>query len=118
MRSAGDLSKIDLKAALEADLGWNRKAALNKAAPARFTTPAGSRLLIDYGREAPTVSVRAQELFGLSSHPMAGGAPLMIELLSPAGRPIAATADLPGFWKGAWADFVKAPIRISTTMPG
>lgn len=104
IRTADQLSRLDLNAALEADLGWARKPMLDAAAPCRFQTPAGSRLLIDYGRETPTVSVRAQEMFGLSEHPMAGGAPMMVELLSPAGRPIAATADLSGFWRGAWAD--------------
>lgn len=104
LRSAADLSKLDLLAALEADLGWERKGELDRVAPARFQTPAGSRLLIDYGRDRPTVSVRAQEMFGLSTHPMAGDTPLMVELLSPAGRPIASTVDLPGFWNGAWAD--------------
>ncbi len=104
IRTVEQLSKIDLNAALEADLGWVGKSALDAAAPARFQTQAGSRLLIDYGRETPTISVRAQEMFGGAAHPMAGETALMVELLSPAGRPIAATADLPGFWRGAWAD--------------
>ncbi len=103
-KSAADLSRLDLKAVLEADLGWERAKALDATAPARFLTPAGSRLLIDYGRETPTISARAQEMFGLTTHPMAGATPLMVELLSPASRPIATTADLPGFWRGAWAD--------------
>jgi len=54
----------------------------------------------------PVVSARAQAFYGLNPAPaLAGGqVPLQIALLSPAGRPIAITADLPGFWRGAWAD--------------
>ncbi len=61
---------------------------------------------IDYDAEAgPKLAIRVQELFGLDRHPaMAGGrVPLVIELLSPAHRPVQMTRDLPGFWRGSYA---------------
>ena len=70
-------------------------------------TPAGSRHAIDYGGDAgPAVDVRVQALFGLGQHPRiaAGLVPLMLRLTSPAGRPVQVTTDLPGFWRGSWAE--------------
>ncbi|PZN54769.1 MAG: ATP-dependent helicase HrpB, partial [Proteobacteria bacterium] len=73
-----------------------------------FRTP----IPIRYDDEAPVLAIRVQELFGLDRHPaIAGGAvPLTLELLSPAHRPIQTTRDLPGFWRGSWAD-VRADMR-------
>ena len=48
-----------------------------------------------------------QDLFGTKEHPLAGGQPIVLHLLSPADRPIQVTADLPGFWEGTWADVKK-----------
>ncbi|ADZ72120.1 ATP-dependent helicase HrpB [Polymorphum gilvum] len=82
-------------------------AEVDRQAPSHFTAPTGSRVPIDYGAEAgPTISIRVQELFGLVKHPSVadGRIPLTLELLSPAHRPIQITRDLPGFWKGSWAD--------------
>ena len=62
---------------------------------------------IDYGGEAPAVELRLQELFGVAEHPTAAGLPLQITLLSPAGRPVQTTADLPGFWASSYADVRK-----------
>jgi len=108
MRGAQDLASLDLVSALEARLDWPARQALDAAAPAAWTAPTGTRCPIDYGREPPAVSVRVQEVFGLDQHPCigtAGGrAPLLMDLLSPARRPAATTQDLPGFWRGAWAD--------------
>ena len=53
------------------------------------------------------MEVRAQALFGLDRHPMVGDIPLLLKLTSPAGRPVQATRDLPGFWRGSWADVRK-----------
>ncbi|MBX3598349.1 MAG: ATP-dependent helicase HrpB [Rhizobiaceae bacterium] len=85
---------------------------LDALAPTHFAAPSGNNVPIDYERENPTLSIRVQELFGLGSHPaIAGGAvPLTLELLSPAHRPIQLTSDLPGFWRGSWAD-VRAEMR-------
>ncbi len=61
---------------------------------------------MDYAGEQPAIAVRVQELFGLTRHPTVGEppVPLLIELLSPARRPVQTTADLPGFWAGSYAD--------------
>jgi ATP-dependent helicase HrpB len=81
-------------------------------APTHFDAPSGSHVPIRYDGEWPVLAIRVQELFGLDSHPsVAGGTvPLTLELLSPAHRPIQTTRDLPGFWRGSWAD-VRADMR-------
>jgi ATP-dependent helicase HrpB len=92
--------------ALAGLLDWEMARRLDAEAPTHLTAPTGSRLAVDYAAEAgPTVSVRVQELFGLANHPaLAGGRiPVILELLSPAHRPIQVTRDLPGFWRGSWA---------------
>jgi ATP-dependent helicase HrpB len=103
--SAGDVSN-----ALHALVPHEMARRLDSEAPDRFTAPTGSELAIDYSAEAgPTISVKVQELFGLSKHPSvaAGKIPLVLSLLSPAGRPIQVTRDLPAFWRGSWADVKK-----------
>ncbi|WP_343520433.1 ATP-dependent helicase HrpB [Sphingomonas sp.] len=94
---------------LQNRLGWDGQKQLDRLAPARFETPAGSTHEIDYAAEGgPTVELRVQALFGLAAHPTLGnGTPLVLSLTSPAGRPIQTTRDLPGFWKGSWADVAK-----------
>ncbi|PWK63703.1 ATP-dependent helicase HrpB [Aminobacter sp. AP02] len=81
-------------------------------APTHFDAPSGSHVPIRYDGEWPVLAVRVQELFGMDKHPsIAGGAvPLTLELLSPAHRPIQTTRDLPGFWRGSWAD-VRSDMR-------
>ena len=94
-------------------LPWNLRRRLDAEAPTHFIAPTGSAVPIDYDAEqGPTVSIRVQELFGLAQHPaIAGGrVPLTIELLSPAHRPVQVTRDLPGFWRGSYAD-VKTEMR-------
>lgn len=95
--------------ALQNRLGWDSQKQLDRLAPARLQTPAGSSHEIDYAAEGgPTVEVRVQALFGLATHPVVGdGTPLTLSLTSPAGRPIQTTRDLPGFWKGSWAEVAK-----------
>ncbi|GAA4035895.1 ATP-dependent helicase HrpB [Parerythrobacter jejuensis] len=89
-------------------LDWATRNRLDQVAPRRFSSPAGTDHEIDYaGDDAPSVEVRAQALFGLDRHPMIGDTPLLLKLTSPAGRPIQATRDLPGFWRGSWADVAK-----------
>ncbi len=97
--------RVDLVAALRATLDWETLQEIERRAPARFETPLGSAP-IDYTRERPTVSIRVQELFGTTTHPVVGDppVPLTIELLSPAMRPVQMTADLPGFWESSYAD--------------
>lgn len=85
---------------------------IDRLAPTHFTVPTGNSIPLNYDGDAPTLSVRVQELFGLAAHPsIAGGkAPIALELLSPAHRPIQLTSDLPGFWRGSWRD-VRADLR-------
>jgi ATP-dependent helicase HrpB len=107
-RRLGDISPAALASALEALLGYEAMRKLDRTAPAEFVSPAGSRHQIDYSAEAgPTVEVRAQALFGLSRHPMAGNVPLVVAITSPAGRPIQTTRDLPGFWAGSWREVAR-----------
>ena len=104
VRSAADLARLDPHDALVGWLDWDERRALDARAPAHHVTPLGRRVPIDYGGERPTISVRAQELYGETRHPTSGATALRVELLSPAGRPVAVTTDLPGFWAGGWAD--------------
>lgn len=104
---AADLRALDLVMVLEAELGWDRAAALAELTPSRLATPAGGDVPIDYSGETPAARVRVQDLFGVREHPLAGGMPIRLELLSPADRPIQTTSDLPGFWAGSWADVRK-----------
>ncbi|MCP3462706.1 ATP-dependent helicase HrpB [Bradyrhizobium sp. CCGUVB23] len=100
-----DVSAGDLSDALMALLPWELRARLEREAPTHFEAPTGTMLAIDYEAEqGPTIAVRLQELFGLNSHPsIAGGkVPLVLELLSPAQRPVQVTRDLPGFWRGSY----------------
>ncbi|GAA6158651.1 ATP-dependent helicase HrpB [Ruegeria sp. HU-ET01832] len=107
VRSADDWKKFDLLPALRARLDWNQTQELDRRAPGSFETPLGRKVPIDYGGAAPEISVRLQELFGVTRHPIVGGEPLKITLLSPAQRPIQITRDLPGFWAGSYADVRK-----------
>jgi ATP-dependent helicase HrpB len=109
-RRLSDIGDAALADALLARLDWSQRAALDRFAPARLETPAGSSHAIDYGADGgPAVAVRCQALFGLARHPMLadGRVPLILQLTSPAGRPIQVTRDLPGFWAGSWADLRK-----------
>jgi len=108
-----EISADELSDAITALVPWNLRRRLDAEAPTHFTAPSGSHVPIDYeAEEGPKLSIRVQELFGLARHPaIAGGrVPLVIELLSPAHRPVQVTRDLPGFWRGSYAD-VKADMR-------
>jgi ATP-dependent helicase HrpB len=103
----------DLAQALMALLPWNLRRRLEVAAPTHFAAPSGSQVAIDYqAPAAPKLAIRVQEVFGLDRHPtIAGGlVPLVLELLSPAHRPVQVTRDLPGFWRGSYAS-VKAEMK-------
>ena len=103
----------ELSTAIGALLPWNMKRRLDTDAPTHFSAPSGSAVPIDYGaEEGPKLSIRVQELYGLDRHPSVAGdkVPLVVELLSPAHRPVQVTRDLPGFWRGSYAA-VKAEMR-------
>jgi len=102
-RRLSDVEGTALSGTLDALLGWEGRKRVDSLAPADFASPAGSHHAIDYEADAgPTVTVRVQALFGLATHPMVAGVPLVLSLTSPAGRPIQTTRDLPGFWAGSW----------------
>jgi ATP-dependent helicase HrpB len=99
------LGADELTEAVTGLLPWNLRRRLDTEAPTHFEAPTGTRAAIDYEAEAgPSISIRVQELFGLDRHPaIAGGrVPLVVELLSPAHRPVQVTKDLPGFWRGSY----------------
>src|SRR6187401_222567 len=103
----------DLAAALDVLIPWNLRKRLDAEAPTHFTAPSASNVPIDYeGEEGPKLAIRVQELFGLAVHPVIAGGrvPLLIELLSPAHRPVQVTRDLPGFWRGSYKD-VRSDLR-------
>ena len=111
--SIAALGADGLTQALHDLLPWNLRRRLDAEAPTHFTAPSGSSVPIDYeADEGPKLAIRVQELFGLDRHPaIAGGrVPLVVELLSPAHRPVQVTRDLPGFWRGSYAA-VKAEMK-------
>jgi ATP-dependent helicase HrpB len=104
--SLKEFSSGDLSDALMTLLPWELRARFEREAPTHFEAPTGTMLAIDYEAEqGPTIAVRLQELFGLNTHPSIakGAVPLVLELLSPAHRPVQVTRDLPGFWRGSYA---------------
>ncbi len=111
--SLKDFSAGDLSDAVMGLLPWELRARLDREAPTHFEAPTGTVLAIDYEAEqGPTIAVRLQELFGLNTHPSVakGKVPLVLELLSPAQRPVQVTRDLPGFWRGSYLD-VRSDLR-------
>ncbi len=109
----GEFSADELFAAVSALVPHGLRRRLDAEAPTRFLAPSGSQVPIDYeAPEGPKLSIRVQELFGLDRHPTiaAGRVPLVVELLSPAHRPVQVTRDLPGFWRGSYAA-VKSDMR-------
>ncbi|MFD1198342.1 ATP-dependent helicase HrpB [Brucella gallinifaecis] len=101
-----------LKNGLMSLVPFDMQRSVEKLAPTHFTVPTGSHIPIRYDAEEPVLAVRVQELFGLDTHPAIanGNVPLLLELLSPAHRPIQITRDLPKFWQGSWAD-VRSDMR-------
>ncbi|MEV6484198.1 ATP-dependent helicase HrpB [Streptomyces sp. NPDC051576] len=112
-RRRSDLGRIEAGQALRRLLPWASGDAgrLDELAPERFSVPSGSRVRIDYGNaEQPVLAVKLQEMFGLQESPEVAGVPVLVHLLSPAGRPAAVTADLASFWKDGYRG-VRAELR-------
>ncbi len=109
VRSKADFASLPLERILHDSLDWEARAALDRLAPTRLKTPAGSTARIDYTNDPPALDVKIQEMFGETRHPTIddGRAPLLIRFLSPARRPVQVTADLPGFWASSYADVRK-----------
>jgi ATP-dependent helicase HrpB len=112
-RSQADLGKIDLLQALKALVGWDKMRELDRQAPEFMTVPTGAHRRIDYNPESgPALPVKLQEMFGCATTPTLadGRYALVVHLLSPAGRPLQVTRDLPSFWKNAYP-LVRAEMR-------
>ncbi|MEU3994936.1 ATP-dependent helicase HrpB [Streptomyces fungicidicus] len=112
-RRRADLARIDAGQALGRLLPWasGEAARLDELAPERITVPSGSGIRIDYSDpERPVLAVKLQEMFGLQESPRVAGVPLLVHLLSPAGRPAAVTADLASFWRDGYRG-VRAELR-------
>ncbi|MFF5341200.1 ATP-dependent helicase HrpB [Streptomyces althioticus] len=112
-RRRADLARIDAGQALARLLPWasGEAARLDELAPERITVPSGSNVRIDWSDpERPVLAVKLQEMFGLRESPTVAGVPLLVHLLSPAGRPAAVTADLASFWREGYRQ-VRAELR-------
>jgi ATP-dependent helicase HrpB len=108
--SRADLERVDVAAALRARLDPALLGDMERLAPTHLPLPGGRRLAVDYADEQPSAAVRVQDLFGTETTPtVAGGrVPVVLHLLSPAGRPVQVTSDLAGFWAGSWHEVRKA----------
>jgi ATP-dependent helicase HrpB len=103
-------ARFELRNALESFISHAQRTILEREAPTHFTVPSGSSIPIDYtDGENPSISVRLQELFGLQQTPaIAGGkVPLLLKMLSPAGRPVQITRDLVSFWERGYHEVKK-----------
>lgn len=111
-RRRSDLARIDAGQALRRLLPWatGEAARLDELAPERIEVPSGSRIRVEYGGPQPVLAVKLQELFGLRETPRVAGVPVLVHLLSPAGRPAAVTADLASFWREGYKA-VRAELR-------
>jgi ATP-dependent helicase HrpB len=105
MTRTADLVRLDLVGILRGLLPWALAARLDRDLPRELALP-GGRATVDYTAPVPMASARAQAFYGMAETPRLadGRVPLRLALLSPAGRPVAVTGDLVGFWRGAWAD--------------
>ena len=112
IRTARDLQRIDVLAALRRLVPWEVAGRLDEMAPERVTLPSGARHRVDYSGDQPVLALKVQEAFGWTATPrLAGGrVPLLLHLLSPARRPAAVTADLASFWRTGYPQ-VRAELR-------
>ena len=107
IKTADDWKKFDCLPALRNLLSWKQLSKLDEVVPKHFVSPLGRKLSIDYLGQHPSVELRMQELFGQKLHPMIKKKPLLLTLLSPAGRPLQKTMDLPNFWKTSYLEIRK-----------
>ena len=107
IKTADEWKKFDCLPALQNLLSWQQLTKLDEVVPKYFVSPLGRKLPIDYTGEHPSIELRLQELFGQKSHPLVKNKPLLVTLLSPAGRPLQKTMDLPNFWKTSYLDIRK-----------
>ncbi len=110
VRDLKGLQSVNLVSALLHLLTWSQRQRLDTVLPTHYTVPTGSRLPIRYDAEKPpALAVRMQEMFGETQNPAVadGRVPLVLELLSPAHRPLQITRDLAAFWRGAYPEVQK-----------
>src|SRR6056297_472696 len=107
VKTAQDWKRFDMLEALRAQLSWEQMQALDHAAPAHFTTPLGRRIPIDYGSDPPEITLRLQEMFGQTTHPVVGGTRLRVTLLSPGHKPVQTTTDNPRLLDSSYAGVPK-----------
>ncbi|MTD57185.1 ATP-dependent helicase HrpB [Amycolatopsis pithecellobii] len=109
-RRRADLARIDTAKALRGLLPWPEAARLDELAPERIEVPSGSHVRVDYSTGEPVLAVKLQETFGWLETPRVSGVPVLLHLLSPAGRPVAVTSDLKSFWDNGYSS-VRAELR-------
>jgi ATP-dependent helicase HrpB len=111
-RRRADFGRIDTHGALSRLLPWPAAGRLDELAPDRIQVPSGARIRVDYGADEPVLPVKLQETFGWTGTPAVadGRVPVLLHLLSPAGRPVAITRDLATFWQEGYRQ-VRAELR-------
>ncbi|MGW0893954.1 ATP-dependent helicase HrpB [Saccharopolyspora sp. NPDC002578] len=111
-RKRADLTRISAAGGLRRLIPWSQAARFDELAPESVEVPSGSRIKIDYSGDRPVLPVKVQEVFGWRQVPMLAGGriPLVLHLLSPAGRPAAVTSDLESFWATGYPQ-VRADLR-------
>ena len=109
-RRKADLANINAGTALKALLPWPEASKLDELAPDRLEVPSGSHIRVGYHGDQPVLAVKLQETFGWTETPTIAGVPVVLHLLSPAGRPAAITADLGSFWTTGYPS-VRADLR-------
>jgi ATP-dependent helicase HrpB len=111
-RSLHQVRELDLAEPLQSLLSWEERKDLERLAPTHLTVPSGSQIRLDYeAGERPILAVKLQEMFGCRETPRVGSSiPVMVHLLSPAGRPVQVTQDLASFWASTYQE-VKKELR-------
>ena len=109
--SVQELRKLNLAEIIWNILPYEAQLEVDRLAPTHIEVPTGSHIRIDYrsGAEAPVLSVRLQECFGMERTPCVddGRQPLLMELLSPGFKPVQLTQDLASFWQGTYFEVRK-----------
>jgi ATP-dependent helicase HrpB len=109
-RRRADLARLDAGGVLRQSLPWPEASKLDELAPDRLQVPSGSRIRVDYSGADPVLPVKVQEAFGWTETPRVAGVPVVLHLLSPAGRPAAVTSDLASFWRTGYRQ-VRSELR-------
>jgi ATP-dependent helicase HrpB len=113
IRNLHQVRGLNLTETLQSLLSWAQRKELDRLAPSHLMVPSGSQIRLDYeAGERPVLAVKLQEMFGCRETPLVGGGtvPVMVHLLSPAGRPVQVTQDLASFWASTYQE-VKKELR-------